>query len=134
MTPRQRDALAFIVDYQQRHGGASPTYREIMRAIGAKAPSCAFRVVHALKDAGRIRILPGRARTIEVLSLRQPEREFLAAADAAAKQMAKTGGLMEVETAARFMRAHRTWLDGAGAAQDAARQTDIEDRTRRRVA
>lgn len=133
MTPRQRDALAFIVDYQQRHGGASPTYREIMRAIGAKTPNCAFRVVHALKDAGRIRILPGRARTIEVLSLRQPEREFLAAADAYAEE-SRRKGTVSIVTAGRFFAAHLAWRDGADAAGEAARQTDIEDRTRRRVA
>jgi SOS-response transcriptional repressor LexA len=117
MTPRQRDALAYIVAYQQQHGGVSPTYRQIQRALRAKAPSCAFRVVHALKDAGHIRILPGRARSIEVLSLRQPEREFLAAADAAAREMTKTRGHLSVEVA-----------------EESARQTDIEDRTGRKVA
>lgn len=133
MTPRQRDALAFIIDYQQRNGGASPSYAEIMRHMGYRSKSRVWELVRALAAAGHIRFLPARARSIEVLALRQTEREFLAAADAYAEE-SRRKGTVSLATAARFFETHRAWRDGAETAEGAARQTDIEDRMGRKVA
>lgn len=116
MTPRQRDALAFIVAYQQQHGGASPSYAEIARQLGLKSRSGAHLYVHRLVRAGHIRILPNSARSIEVLLLRQPEREFLAAADAYAEE-SRRKGTVGIETAGRFFAAHAVWRGAAEEAQ-----------------
>ncbi|QEH79918.1 MarR family transcriptional regulator [Sphingomonas sp. C8-2] len=67
MTQRQLDVLAFIVSYQQAHGGVSPSFGEIGAALGTTSKSTAFRLLRGLEEQGFIRRLKNRARCIEVL-------------------------------------------------------------------
>jgi len=66
LTPRQKDALDFIVEFQTKHQ-YSPTYREVAAGIGVSSHSRAANLVHALQDRGYVNIRPGGKRMIEVL-------------------------------------------------------------------
>lgn len=67
MTPRQRDALAFIQRYQAENAGVSPTCKEIGKALGLVSTSGVHRLLSELEDRGLIRRLPNMARAIEIL-------------------------------------------------------------------
>lgn len=65
LTTRQADVLAFI---RRRLGeGISPSYQEIQDALGLKSKSGVARLVRGLVDRGRIRQLPYRGRSIELV-------------------------------------------------------------------
>lgn len=67
MTPREKDALDFIVDWQ-RSKGTSPSIREIAMGIGQKAShGHTHRLLVGLEKRGLIRRLRGRPRAIEVI-------------------------------------------------------------------
>ena len=55
MTPAQRIVLDFVRDYHDQHG-YSPSYREIARQLGHRAPSTSHRIVHQLIDRGYLSI------------------------------------------------------------------------------
>lgn len=63
LTRRQREALDFILAYRAENG-VSPTYREIMNALGVAGISHVSRLVYALRDRGHIRLLPNHHRSI----------------------------------------------------------------------
>jgi len=65
LTRRQRDALAFIKNFQIENG-YSPSYDEIGAALGL-AKSGVHRVVIGLETRGAVRRFPKLARAIEVL-------------------------------------------------------------------
>ena len=67
LTRRQAETLRYIVGYQLAHGGVSPSYGEIMRALRLPSKSTVLRLLKALAERGRIRRLPRKARAIEVL-------------------------------------------------------------------
>ena len=66
LTPTQDRALAFIRRYLNRRGYA-PSLIEIAEGIGITSKGTAYRHVQALANAGRIRLIPGRKRGIELL-------------------------------------------------------------------
>ena len=67
LTRRQAETLRYIVGYQLAHGGVSPSYGEIMRALRVSSKSTVLRLLKALAERGRIRRLPRKERAIEVL-------------------------------------------------------------------
>lgn len=133
MTPRQRDALAYIVAYQQQHGGVSPSYRQIAGHLGLRSMGGVVRLVRALEQQGEISRAPRRARSTQPLALAHQKSNFLAAADAYAGEL-KRCGRVEGPTAERFLDAHAIWRAAALEIEQRMRQTDIEDRVRRKVA
>ncbi len=66
LTPTQDRALTFIRRYLNRRGYA-PSLIEIAEGIGITSKGTAHRHVQALADAGRIRLIPGRKRGIELV-------------------------------------------------------------------
>lgn len=65
LTPRQRDALAYLNDYTNSRG-YSPTYNEIGAALGLGSKSGVHRLVVGLEKRGHIRRNPGGTRSIDV--------------------------------------------------------------------
>lgn len=66
MTERQAQTMAFIKSYIAEHGH-SPSYEEIMSAVGWRSKNSVSRVVMALYDQGKITLRPYCARSIEVV-------------------------------------------------------------------
>lgn len=66
LTPTQDRALTFIRRYLNRRGYA-PSLIEIAEGIGITSKGTAHRHVQALAAAGRIRLIPGRKRGIELV-------------------------------------------------------------------
>jgi repressor LexA len=66
LTPTQDRALTFIRRYLKRRGYA-PSLIEIAEGIGITSKGTAHRHVQALADAGRIRLISGRKRGIELV-------------------------------------------------------------------
>lgn len=65
--PRQRARLLrFIYLYQMRHGGVSPTYREMAAAMDSISISNVSRILDDIEYRGAIRRLRNRARCIAV--------------------------------------------------------------------
>ena len=54
-----RAILSYIIAYKRRHDGLSPTYRDIMRAVGISSTSVVAGHIHRLQAAGRLRLGPG---------------------------------------------------------------------------
>lgn len=66
MTPQQARALDFIRDYRALRG-ISPTYQEIAEAVGLIGKAGGHRLVAALVEQGRVRLIPHKARGIELV-------------------------------------------------------------------
>lgn len=66
LTPRMKDTLDFIVDFQVEKG-YSPTFREIANGIGVSSTGRVQVLVNALKDRGYISTRAGGRRMIDVL-------------------------------------------------------------------
>lgn len=66
MTPRQKDVLDFVVDFQKEYG-FSPTFREIGAGIGVKSVSRIAVLLNALQDRKYITYRSGGHRSIEIL-------------------------------------------------------------------
>lgn len=54
MTRRQRALLAYIIRHKREAGGDSPSYAEIMRAVGITSPSIVSYNLSALERRGLI--------------------------------------------------------------------------------
>lgn len=54
LTDNEQMVLRLILRHQQRHAGASPTTREIARAMGWKSPASAAAIVRRLEAKGEI--------------------------------------------------------------------------------
>jgi|GEM_PF-2540693 len=67
MTSKQKQVLQFIIDYQARHGGVSPSFMEMRGSTGVNSNSGVHRVLISLEERGYIRRAGGRAREITVL-------------------------------------------------------------------
>lgn len=67
LTTQQRQALEFVVDYQNATGGVSPSLGEMCFTLGLASKSSAHRLVHQLVDRGCIRLMPGKNRAMEVV-------------------------------------------------------------------
>jgi repressor LexA len=66
-THRQRQAETFIERYIQDNGGVPPSVRELAAGLGVSA-SAAHGLVLRLSERGRVRFMPGRPRSIEVIN------------------------------------------------------------------
>jgi SOS-response transcriptional repressor LexA len=66
LTPRQQDALRFVVGFQAANG-FSPCFSEIADGIGVKSKRNVAELLDGLEERGAIRRLCNRARAIEVL-------------------------------------------------------------------
>ena len=69
LTQNQAHALAYIVEYQSSHGGVSPSYDDMMAAVGLKSKGHLHAVMSQLESRGFVRRLYKRSRAIEVLRL-----------------------------------------------------------------
>lgn len=66
LTASQHNTYQFIKNYIQKYGYA-PTEAEIAMGIGIKSRGVVHRYVHALKDAGYIKVAPGKRRNIALI-------------------------------------------------------------------
>ena len=69
---RQRQLFRFI-DRRLRESGIAPTYGEMEAELGITSRSFVQQMLRALCRAGLIRVLPGRARAIEVVNRPAPK-------------------------------------------------------------
>lgn len=67
LSPRRAEFLEFIRAHVKAHG-VSPSFDEIGRAVGARSKNTVARVVYELQHRGYIRILPRRARSIQLVA------------------------------------------------------------------
>lgn len=74
MTFAQQKALVFIEGYIRDHHGISPSFAEIADGLGLRSKAGVHRLVRALEERRKIRVLPYRARAIEVI----PSAEIVA--------------------------------------------------------
>jgi SOS-response transcriptional repressor LexA len=63
----QNDLLKFIVQYKKSHDGNSPTYQEMIDALGISSKSVVKYMLVNLQRAGRIRLAFDTSRSIEVV-------------------------------------------------------------------
>ena len=68
LTKKQHDLLIFI-NQRLTETGVSPSFKEMMDAMGLHSTVGIHRLVAGLEERGFIRRLPHRARAIEVLRL-----------------------------------------------------------------
>lgn len=68
LTKKQLGCLQFIEGYVAEHDGVSPSYEEIMHALGLHSKSGVHRLIKSLDERGMIRRLPDRARSIMPIS------------------------------------------------------------------
>jgi hypothetical protein len=66
LTKRQRDLMIFMRDYMDQNG-VSPSFDEMVEALGLSSKSGIHRMITALEERGFVRRLPGRARALELL-------------------------------------------------------------------
>ncbi len=66
-TPKQRRVERFVLEYIVEHDGVPPTIREIAEALEISL-SGAHGLLDRLQARGRIRRMPGRARTVEIVA------------------------------------------------------------------
>lgn len=67
MTHRQRELLVFICAYLAEHGGVSPSFNEMQRALGLSSKSGVFRLIDALREQGFVERDANRVRSVRVL-------------------------------------------------------------------
>ena len=65
MTPKQRQLYDWICAFVAAHG-YSPSYVEMMGAMGLRSRAGIHRLVHGLLKRGYITHIPGHARSIQV--------------------------------------------------------------------
>jgi repressor LexA len=72
LTPTQTKTLSFIRDYIHREG-FGPTLTEIAAGVGVSSKGSMHKQVQALAAAGKIRLLPGRKRGIQLVEEEEAE-------------------------------------------------------------
>lgn len=72
LTKKQALIIDFINEYTTTRG-VSPTYREIMTALGLSSVSAVAEHIDNLVTKGAVRKIPGAARSLEVVDLSFPE-------------------------------------------------------------
>lgn len=72
LTKKQTLIIDFITDFSLREG-KSPSYREIMAALGLNSVSAVAEHIDNLVRKGALRKIPGEARSLEVVDLSYPE-------------------------------------------------------------
>ena len=76
LTKKQTLIIDFIKEFTSREG-ESPSYREIMAALGLSSVSAVAEHVDNLVKKGALRKIPGTARSLEVVDLSYPETTVL---------------------------------------------------------
>ena len=76
LTKKQALIIDFINDYTARQG-ESPSYREIMSALGLSSVSAVAEHIENLVKKGALKKVPGAARSLEVVDLSFPETTAL---------------------------------------------------------
>lgn len=76
LTKKQALIIDFIKDFTAAHG-ESPSYREIMTALGLTSVSAVAEHVENLVKKGALLKTPGTARSLEVVDLSYPETTAL---------------------------------------------------------
>ena len=76
LTKKQALIIDFIKEYTARQG-ESPSYREIMSALGLSSVSAVAEHIDNLINKGALRKTPGAARSLEVIDLSYPEATAL---------------------------------------------------------
>ncbi len=76
LTKKQALIIDFIKEFTARQG-ESPSYREIMTALGLSSVSAVAEHIDNLVKKGAIRKTPGAARSLEVVDLSYPETTAL---------------------------------------------------------
>lgn len=76
LTKKQALIIDFIKDYIARQG-ESPSYREIMSALGLSSVSAVAEHIDNLVKKGALRKVPGTARSLEVVDMSYPETTAL---------------------------------------------------------
>lgn len=59
-----------LLNFIKRHieeTGIAPSHEEMCQGLGLASKSASYRLVQALEERGKIRVLRGRARAIEVV-------------------------------------------------------------------
>ena len=72
LTKKQALIIDFINDFTSRKG-VSPSYREIMAALGLTSVSAVAEHIDNLVKKGALKRVPGAARSLEVVDLTHPE-------------------------------------------------------------
>lgn len=72
LTKKQALIIDFINDFTATRG-VSPTYREIMTALGLSSVSAVAEHIDNLCAKGALKKIPGAARSLEVIDLTHPE-------------------------------------------------------------
>lgn len=72
LTKKQALIIEFISDFTARQG-ESPSYREIMSALGLSSVSAVAEHIDNLVKKGALKRVPGAARSLEVVDLTHPE-------------------------------------------------------------
>lgn len=72
LTKKQALIIDFIKEFTSRQG-ESPSYREIMTALGLSSVSAVAEHVDNLVAKGALKKIPGTARSLEVIDLTHPE-------------------------------------------------------------
>ncbi len=72
LTKKQALIVEFINEYTATRG-VSPTYREIMTALGLSSVSAVAEHIDNLVKKGAVRKAPGTARSLEIIDLSFPE-------------------------------------------------------------
>lgn len=72
LTKKQMLIIDFIGDYIATHG-VSPTYREIMTALGLSSVSAVAEHIDNLVKKGALKKSSGEARSLEIIDLTHPE-------------------------------------------------------------
>ena len=76
LTKKQALIIDFIKEFTARQG-ESPSYREIMTALGLSSVSAVAEHIDNLVKKGAIRKTPGAARSLEIVDLSYPETTAL---------------------------------------------------------
>lgn len=66
LTRRQSELLEFVSAHVKAHG-IGPSRKEMAKALGIRSRGYVNRLVDMLVERGRVRIMPGRARAIEIV-------------------------------------------------------------------
>lgn len=72
LTKKQALIIEFIKEYTARQG-ESPSYREIMSALGLSSVSAVAEHIDNLVTKGALKKIPGAARSLEVVDTTYPE-------------------------------------------------------------
>lgn len=81
LTRQQSACLSYIQAFQDECGYA-PTYDQIAAAVGLASKGGVNRLIVGLEERGRIRRLPNRARSIEIIDRRDADFHLIRILDA----------------------------------------------------